>query len=345
MRPLAKALHLALVFAFLAGCGTGNLPTGNASQAAALTPISVIPAWMHPAGLQRIPSRPFVYRDAAKRKVGIYAAQFWGTAVNGYDNHNENNAAPICQIYGQYVNGFHIDAAGDLVIPSGSPQEVSVYRRQGLCGKRIGTFSDSYGQASDAAATDAETGTIVVGNIEASQNEQVGNIAICTLKKGCTKMLKGPTIKYWGGGVAAAGGDCWMASEDDAQLSKATLTYFKGCTGSGKAAKNWKNAYYGGLIVDKAGNLISVDFETPALWVYNGCNPICRRVAGPFKLEGESFYGNLSVDGGQLTLGDYQYGQVDVYKYLPKKLTYEYSFNNGLTPSDDVEAAGFTPTL
>jgi hypothetical protein len=155
-----------------------------------------------------------------------------------------------------------------------------------------------------------------------------------------------PHITYYGGGVAlAANGDCWMTSEDSASLSSATLTYFAGCKGSGEVAKGWKNAYYGGLFFDKSGNLVSIDFDTPALWVYKGCDPDCTLVGGPFPLEGDSFYGNLNAKGTQLVLGDSQYGQVDVYRYTPTSVTYQYSFNHGLNASDNVEAAGFSKTI
>ncbi len=40
---------------------------------------------------------------------------------------------------------------------------------------------------------------------------------------------------------------------------------------------------------------------------------------------------------------DFEFGQVDVYKYGPTSLTYEYSFNNGLSASDDVEGVAVNP--
>ena len=106
-------------------------------------------------------------------------------------------------------------------------------------------------------------------------------------------------------------------------------------------AQGWKNAYYGGLAHDHGGNLVSVDWETPALWVYKGCNPDCHVVGGPFPLQGDSFYGSLNEKGTELAIGDIAYGQVDVYSYKPTHVSYLYSFNKGLIQSDDVEAAAF----
>jgi hypothetical protein len=340
MRPCASALSIALVFSFLAGCAGANLAPTAASYPAE----DVVPAWMHAFGRGAIPLRPFRY--AAKAKAGIYASEFYGEDLFGYRNPNDHDAAPICHIAATFVNGFSVDGAGNLIVPEGSPTEVSIYKGPALCAKVIGTFSDPYGQASDAASANATRDTIVVGNIEVSLSDKVGNIAVCTLAKGCTRDLTSSTITYEGGGVAiAADGDCWMSSEDNASLSSATLTYFKGCKGSGQAAKGWKNAYYGGLIFDKGGNLIATDFNSAVLWVYKGCNPTCRVVGGPLNLEGNSFYGGLNAKGNELALGDFQYAQVDVYAYSPRKLTYKYSFNAGLTPSDSVNGAAFSPTF
>lgn len=348
MRPTTSALSLALSFAFLAGCSAGN-SAALAPSTTADAPASAIPQWMQPAGARLLPPAPMTDDAApmvAKPKYGLYASEVYGSDVLAYHNPNTHNRGPVCKVYSAYVNGFSVDGKGNLLLPTAYPDEVSVRKGPGLCGKLLGSVVDSYGQASDAASSDGAGGAIVVANIQESGSKKVGNIAVCTLAKGCTRQLRSPHITGYGGGVALArNGDCWMSSEDDGSFSHATLTYFKGCKGAGKAAKGWKNAYYGGLIIDKQGHLISVDFETPALWVYRGCNPVCRVVHGPFSLEGTSFYGNLNAKGDELALGDNEFGQVDVYKYSPTKLTYAYSFNRGLSASEDVESAGFSPTI
>jgi hypothetical protein len=333
------ALSLALTFPLLAGCAAGGISPSVTEQ-----PVSVIPTWMRTVAMRVLPPQPFVF--AVKPKTGIYAAEFWGSDVLGYRGGNNRNKSASCKVTATYVNGFGVDHSGNLVVPNGFPTEVSIYKGPTMCGKPMATFSDPYGQASDAATENATTGTIVVGNIEVGSGNKAGNVAICSVSKGCTRVLKNSHIKYYGGGVALAkNGDCWFTSENNQSLSGARLTYFKRCAGSGQTATGWKNKYYGGLIIDHAGNLISVDFNTPAVWVYKGCNPACQVVGGPFQLQGISFYGGLNAKGTELALGDAQYGQVDVYGYSPTALTYRYSFNRGLTQTDNVEAAGFAPGM
>lgn len=340
MRHHASALSIALVFAFLSGCSAGNPPAVIDDQ-----PVSVVPTSMLAFGARTLPSQAVRY--AGKRlRGGVYAAQFYGIDLYGYRMPDTHDAGPICDIAATSVNGFAVDSAGELVVPNGDPSEVSIYRGHTLCGKPLGSFSDQYGQASDAATANAATGTVIVGNIRVDSKDKVGNIAVCTLANGCTQKLTSKSITYYGGGVAlAANGDCWITSEDNPSLSSATLTYFSGCSGSGEAAKGWKNLYYGGLIIDKSGNLISIDYASGALWVYSGCDPTCAVVGGPFSLEGNSFYGSLNKKGTELALGDWQLGQVDIYRYTPTSLTYLYSFNAGLTPSSAVNAAAFSPAL
>lgn len=341
MRPHPSALFIALLFVFLSGCAAGNLP-----QASDTAPVSVVPSWLSAFEARTIPTRPVRYAAKKKLKRGIYAAEFYGLDLYGYHAPNQNDSAPLCTVAATSVNGFAVDSSGELVVPNGDPSEIDVYRGHTLCGKSMGNFTDPYGQASDAATRNAATGTIIVGNIRVSGSKRAGNIAVCTLAKGCTKELTSKSITYYGGGVAlASNGDCWIASEDNASLSSATLTYFKGCSTPGQAAKGWKNASYGGLIIDKAGNLISVDFNSQTLWVYSGCNPTCTVVTGPVTLEGDSFYGTLNSKGTELALGDWEFGQVDIYSYTPTSLTYQYSFSAGLAASDSVNAAGFSPAL
>lgn len=342
MRSLTRALSLALGLLLLAGCGAGIVSQPPSSQAPAA---SVVPDWMHVA-MRAVAPQPIVY--AAMPKTGFYAAEFWGTDILGYHSPNKSNGHPLCYVGANFVNGIVADASGNLVVPNGYPVEIAVYKGPTLCGKLAGTFTDKYGQASDAATLNALNGTIVIANIEASRSNTIGNAAVCSLAKGCYRELKNKKITYEVGGVALAkNGDCWLVSENNASFTGAKLTYFKKCTGSGATAKGWKNGNWGGLLIDKAGNLVSIDFtpQSPALWVYHGCNPDCKRVAGPLALEGDSFYGSLSKNGKELVLGDSQFGQVDVYAYTPKKITYEYSFNNGLSLSEDVEAAVISPSL
>ena len=87
----------------------------------------------------------------------------------------------------------------------------------------------------------------------------------------------------------------------------------------------------------------AVSSFTPAIRVYSGCNPACTLVGGPFPLLDEAVFCHLSKQSMPLACGDFALGQIDVYYYSPTSLTYWYSFNNGLSFSDDVEGAAYNP--
>lgn len=66
---------------------------------------------------------------------------------------------------------------------------------------------------------------------------------------------------------------------------------------------------------------------------YKGCAPACTLAAGLYSLEGESVYGHLNEKSNTFATADFESGSVDVYAYTPSSLTYQQSFNNGLSGS------------
>ncbi|HVN68238.1 MAG TPA: hypothetical protein VMU38_01095 [Candidatus Binatia bacterium] len=271
-----------------------------------------------------------------KAKGGIYGSQFFAALINGYKT---NGSGPICSETASYPNSIAVDGKGNLIDPDGGSRTIIVYKGPGMCGPSVGSTSDNYGQPSDATSPNAATGTIVVGNI--FDTSGAGSISLCTLSGGCTTNLTNANMYEVAGVAQAKNGDCWASATSSG--GTATLTYFAGCTGAGQAATGFVNAYYGGLDIDKAGNLVSIDAFTPALRVYKGCNPTCTLVGGPFALNGDSVYGHLNKKSTEFVAGDYANGELDVYKYKPTGLTYQFSITSGFNASDDVEGAAFNP--
>jgi hypothetical protein len=56
-------------------------------------------------------------------------------------------------------------------------------------------------------------------------------------------------------------------------------------------------------------------------------------------MQGASMYGHLNEDSSRFATADYQYGQIDIYKYAPMGITYTYSFDNGLSAGARMGAA------
>ena len=273
--------------------------------------------------------------DSAKK--GIYVSENAGASsiVYDYSKDNSDNGAPICSKSVTQAFGAAVDVKGNLIVTQ--IEGVSVFKGPRMCGPALESFGMGWGGlAINATSMDAANGTIAVAAVQ--EGSGPGGIELCTLKAGCTTNLRNGALNFVDAVAVAKDGDCWAASSQPT-----ALVYFKGCSGSGVVATGYVNREPGGLDIDKHGNLVSFDGGIPAVYVYSGCNPACIVVGGPFTLLGQSSFGHLDQTSTRLVAPDYRYDQIDVYKYSPKRLTYEYSFNNGLSPSLELVSAAYDP--
>jgi hypothetical protein len=292
--------------AMLAGCG------GSGSSAGSLTPAGRLsPRFSAP--LRQTPT------DAAATK-GIYVSPYQG-GILGY-RIDRRRAKDVCTVKGIDGAEASADRQGNL-IATGPEHSITVFQGPRLCGPKLGSLSDPFGGPIAAASADAATGPIVVANIY-DTSDTPGSLSICTLSGGCAKNLTNAAMDEVAGVALAKNGDCWASAVNSA--GKATLTYFKLCSGAGEATTGFMNSDYGSLDIDTNGNLVSVDYAGGKLWVYSGCDPRCAVVGGPFALRGDSVVGHLNEDATQFAAADFSNGDVDVYRYRPSRLTHEYSF-------------------
>ncbi|HEY2473564.1 MAG TPA: hypothetical protein VGI19_02065 [Candidatus Cybelea sp.] len=346
-----------LLAAIFAGCAGGTLSrsVGRADNGmpqvhrSTIRAVSAVPEWLRAYSEQ---SSSVIAPGAARK--GMYVSSFNGTEVEGFGNAGKG---PLCTVdtgKDAYVNDIAVDPKGNLIVPLGGSKEIAVYRGPGMCGTEVGSFSDPYGQPSDAASLNATTGTIAVANIVGSGSSP-GNIAICTLKAGCTKELTNPNIAGYGGGVAMApNGDCWLTSDQVGSyyIYPPAMTYWKSCTGSGEAVTGYQNTAYGSISIDSHGDLVSLDlggyYQDSQLWVYKGCNPNCTLVGGPFPLHAREVFGGLNQKSDEYGVTEYRgafypYSLTDIYRYSPTRVTYKYSFRNFLGAYEP-EGFAFSPS-
>jgi hypothetical protein len=346
MRFLSAALCTTVAAALLASCsGSGSSPSsalpsgvGNATKISQLG--------HHAKPLMAVEAKYLVHKFRGHVRLvppnnGLYAQQFLSTtaSVQGYAKNNSGNGPPICAVgSGTNVNGFGTDAAGNLIVPAAF-SGIQIYNGPGMCGSLNTTITDSYGQAADGAAQDAINGTIVVGHAS-------GIVTACSISSGCTAL----TLNDAGFSQVAMdkAGNCYANAFDSSSFAS-SLWYFAGCTGTGVEQTGFSSptGSTGGIDIDNKGNVVSTSQGAPSqVEVWHCASGACTSVAGPTPLNGtgDSVYCHLGKQNERLACGNASTGTVDVYSYLPSRSpAYMYSFSNGLSVSNIVEAAAYNP--
>ena len=321
MADLRRFALCGLAASFVAGCA-GGPPAVSAPSAIAQRPA------FEPTGAGILP-------DAFRR--GIYVAESFGTTILGYRANNDKNRPPICTVHGGYAaNAVAADSYGNLIDPDGA-STITIFKGPKMCGRKLGSIHDPYGPPTDASSVHSATGTIAVANV--FNGSDGGSIAVCTLSGGCTKNLRIAGMYEVAGVALAANGDCWASATNSSGVAR--LAYFKGCSGSGQTATGFQNSYYGGLDIDGQGHLLAISSFDSKLYVYKGCNPACSLFGGPYSMQGEAVFGHLNKKSTEFAAADFATGSIDVYGYTQKSLTYQYSFNNGLSASLEIEGVTY----
>lgn len=328
MARLCRAFAAAAIF--VAGCSSG-IPGG-------IQPTAVHPAWFRQAP------------DTIRK--GVYVAEYYTNDILAYAGVTPNKSLPpVCSLPATYIVDVATDTSGNLIDPDGGSRTVTVFRGPAVCGAKLGSFADPDGQPSDAATLGAANATIYVGNLQAT-GKAYGDVSVCTLASGCSAVLLNTAIsgELFGvaedkrGNVYASGYSKPTGGRGNG--SGASLVRWKDGKGKGSTIAAYRNTWPGGLDFDRNGNLLALDTfaqNTGALWIYSGCPAHCV-AHGPFALKGESVYGKVSAKAQFFEAADFEYGQVDVYRYNGVRgISYLYSFSNGVSPSSDVEGIAIDP--
>jgi hypothetical protein len=343
----SRILCVTATVALIAGCtpnsstlgigyGSGELP--NASSIGSLSAAQTQPR-----------SRPL--SEVAKH--GIYVVTYSPSTVLGYRQHNTQNDGPICTIpWNVHVPAsIAVDRTGALIVPDPQAlpgvQNVEIGTGPDMCGPLRATITDPYGYPTDAAVFgDAATGIIAVANSSgfygSGPSGPPGNIAICTIAKGCYADLTSRYMYTVGGIAMDKHGNCWASAVDVEFVH--TLTYFKHCAGTGIVTTGYSHQSSGGLEVDRDGNIVSLDSDKQGdglLWVYGGCKPACTVVGGPFTLHDFARYGRLNGDGTEFAAASETDSAIDIYAYTPTSLTYEYNFWMGIGVSPSPQGVAY----
>ena len=337
MRILTAALCTTVAAALLAACSNnGSSPSSAMPGGSGVTSMAhhgLIPQMAIPKNMLR-PAHYHLTKLAASFTKGIATATFgdpYETSTNYiFTKNNAANGPPVCtstdSTYG--VNNVQSDSAGDLIVPDAFAG-ISVYAppfTASGCGTLLGTISDPYNQAVDAASVNAATGTIVVGHSD-------GVVAVCTLASSTCNQLTG-NLNYFTQVAMDKSGNCY-ADSDDSTTGLVVLDVYTGCTGSPVIATGFSETSIGGIAVDNKGNLTALSLGSPSTaTTYSGCaSGVCTPIGAPKTLTGESIYGGIGRQNQRYVTADLSTDEMEVYSYSSKTGVGSmlYNFNNGLS--------------
>jgi hypothetical protein len=350
---LSTALSTSVAVVLVAGC-SGNAPSPSSTMPSAVdlarlhgSPISAIPQQYLPVRIKPVRGQRPSYQFPKK---GIYVSTLFGSSLYGFPKNNRYNEPPFCSVPADDVSDFGVDNSGNLIVPE-STEGITVWTGPEMCGKinaPPATITDPYGQAAGASALNALKGNIAVANFTDNSGAP-GSISICTAASGtCSTNLTNPNMNLVAGVAMNSAGDCWANAYNASFV--AVLVYFEGCAGSGQLATGFTNYTYGGIDIDRYGNLVTTSLYgssgvLPSIVnVYSGCNPACTPISST-ALTGESLYGHVGKQNARYVAADLQYADIEVYKYRAKGLSFNYSFTGGLPCATDYcEAAAYDPS-
>ena len=194
MRLSVALLTATLLTGSLAGCTSGyGVPQTSSMSSDSSTQSHFVNGGLIPHGAQTANIAPVELRSssilakihaAATRDQasavtpGIYADVYAAHgSIYAYRDPDRSNGPPVCSVPAADFNDIAVDRQGDLMVPDSDARTVTVYAGPGLCGPKLGTIADPYGEPSDVASRNARSGKIVVGNYR-----HVGSVSVCTLK-------------------------------------------------------------------------------------------------------------------------------------------------------------------
>ena len=333
------ALCSCVAAAMLAGCG-GSLPPIGAPG-----PMPQSSAIAAHAAMQQRAAQPLMQRTgvAARRDDGsssmrfssdgkdaagyTYIGQFWAKGVNQYATNDRHNRGPVCEIPVEgFATGISVDRSGKLYV-TGDFKDDHGQQISGVgvfgpnCGAQGATFSDPYGNPEDPVA-DGKTLYL------SSQNDVSipGSVAVYDLNGGSTPVaeLTDPTVGV-GGGVAVDSHHNLFWSSTDWWTGGGQVIEFRKGKMPGVVLKATKigSDFPGGVILDESNNLLLIDQNADAIFVYA---PPYR--AAPFStiaMKGSAWYCVLGLNQTRLYCLDDTYASVDAYTYPEGKYLFSYS--------------------
>ncbi|HEY6326686.1 MAG TPA: hypothetical protein VIW73_09285 [Candidatus Cybelea sp.] len=281
-----------------------------------------------PSAQSSLPFNPSLHEQSPTReqtiKRGFAVAEQGSNVVRIYPPHNRQNKPPVCTVPASGVQDITSDAKGDLYVPNG---DGTVVEYAPSCGAPIQTWHEHQGQPDDVTVFGKTVYVATLGT-----GEKAGDIAVCTST--CDGVLKDRVIALLFGIAVDAQGNVWAAVSSSG--ANAALMVWRGGKMPGHIVTGNIDPDLTGLDFANDGTLLLVDEFRPGVYTYS-CDAAaakCREL-GHWPLKYGGFFGKLDKANTQFQVANNGTGEVDVYAY--PGFAFQYSYNNGLNPNDNVD--------
>jgi hypothetical protein len=268
-----------------------------------------------------------------------FVGQWWASSVSGYPSQNRRNVGPVCETgSAREAEGMATDPLGNLYVAGafgtiGGAEEFSPN-----CGAAVRAFSYDGGNPEDPAIDGNRLYLSII-----TRGSMPGAVETFDISSGKqTSQLTDPTVSV-GVGVAVDTHHDLFWSTTNAWTAGGQVIEFRNGHMPGVLLKETRMGtdFPGGVIIDKAGNLLLIDQITATIAIFA---PPYK--AAPFKkiqMKGAAWYCALDSRATQLDCLDYNYAAVDVYSYPKGK--YVYSYDNGIEGSQGPVGIAVQPEL
>lgn len=317
-----QAVTLAIgTVAVTAGCSQSLAPPAQPASTT-LAPTAMLPKDRWPKGH---PYAVHFEKDAEQGR--IYSSSFGGDSVTYYLKGTGPNNPVAGTLSGTFENpqGMAVDPAGNLYVSNGNASDVLVYPPG--ASSPTTTLTDPVGFPVDVAI--GSDGTVYVANVWASMGNP-GSVAVYAPgATSPTSVLRDQGFVQVAGVALDHSGNVFV-SYDQSNGKFGTVAEFPAGSTNPVATKINVGAV-GGIGFDNAGHMLLVDQENPSLNVYN---PGQTKPIAKLPLPGVPIYFSFGKYGKNIFLADYSLGEIDVFRYTPRKLTQINKITNGIIPSN-----------
>ena len=305
-----------------------NIPSAIPPALRARIQLGVHPTWMRTTG------------DATFDDGYAYVGQEFGSTINQYPANNPHNLAPRCTIpNGDYHPlGMTTDKSGTLYFTAhyrGGPDGVLTYGPN--CGAPGQRYAEDYGNPQDPVV---DGGILYLTTLGGNNNTPANIFEYSTVPSAADETplreLSYPTAAT-GIGVAVDSHHNLFWSAASQNFNDGFIVEFVDGQMPGRllSATKLGTDFPGGVMIDRADNLLLIDQNKSSIFVY--APPYTSRPFKTIVLKGNSLYCALGLRQVRLYCMDVQYGSVDAYTYPGGD--YVYSYNNGMQANSAIGIA------